>query len=145
MFKRCGWVFLMMAVIGSVIGFTVAAVITYATPTNCQAPEKIAGPKLYESEAVIEVKPRASGMSPLGENMSELSRSGPMTPQFFGTECMKIKSRNSFEKVVDQLELVTRWAVDKESALRILKEIVTTRKPFPGRCPLIPSSSTIRP
>ena len=50
-----------------------------------------------------------------------------MTPQFFGTEFEKIKSRNSLEKVVDSLELVNRWSVDKETALRILKGIVTTQ------------------
>jgi len=131
MFKRSWWVFLVMAVIGPVFGFMIAAIITYAVPNIRAALKTSVAPKTYESEAVIEVRPRASGMSPLGNDMSELSRSGPMTPQFFGTECMKIKCRNSFEKVVDQLELVSRWGVDKEAVLRILKEIVTARN-IPG-------------
>ncbi len=95
--------------------FMTAAVITYVMP------------KKYESEATIEVKPRMSGMSPLGPEMAEISGVTRMTPQFFGTEFEKIKSRNSLEKVVDNLALVNRWNVDKETALRILKGIVITQ------------------
>jgi capsular exopolysaccharide synthesis family protein len=94
--------------------FMTAAVITYVMP------------KKYESEATIEVKPRGTGMSPLGNAFTDIS-SGRMTPQFFGTEFEKIKSRNSLQKVVDNLELVNRWNVDKETALRILKGIVNTQ------------------
>src|SRR6478735_4365107 len=60
--------------------FMTAAVITYVMP------------KKYESEAVIEVKPRDTGDSPL---MIGSTRPSMMTPQFFGTEFEKIKSRNS--------------------------------------------------
>ena len=94
--------------------FMTAAVITYVMP------------KKYESEATIEVKPRGTGMSPLGNAFTDIS-GGRMTPQFFGTEFEKIKSRNSLQKVVDNLELVNRWNVDKETALRILKGIVNTQ------------------
>lgn len=95
--------------------FMTAAVITYVMP------------KKYESQAVIEVKPRAAGMSPLGSAMSETSGAGRMTAQFFGTEFEKIKSRNSLVKVVDNLQLVNRWNVDKETAIAILKGIVGTQ------------------
>ncbi len=94
--------------------FMTAAVITYVMP------------KKYESEAIIEVKPREIGMSPLG-SMASSSGGSMMTPQFFGTEFEKIKSRNSLSKVVDTLELVNKWNVDKETALRILKGIVNTQ------------------
>jgi len=94
--------------------FMTAAVITYVMP------------KKYESEAIIEVKPREVGMSPLGA-LSPGSSGSMMTPQFFGTEFEKIKSRNSLSKVVDTLELVNKWNVDKETALRILKGIVNTQ------------------
>ena len=94
--------------------FMTAAVITYVMP------------KKYESEATIEVKPRMSGMSPLGPEMADLGITR-MTPQFFGTEFEKIKSRNSLEKVVENLALINRWNVDKETALRILKGIVITQ------------------
>ena len=95
--------------------FMTAAVITYVMP------------KKYESTAVIEVKPPLPGMSPLGSAMTETSGAGRMTPQFFGTEFEKIKSRNSLEKVVEGLQLVNRWNVDKETALAILKGIVGTQ------------------
>jgi succinoglycan biosynthesis transport protein ExoP len=95
--------------------FMTAAVITYVMP------------KKYESQAVIEVKPRAAGISPLGLQLNELSGERAMTPQFFGTEFEKIKSRNSLEKVVQNLELVNRWSVDKETAMAILKGIVGTQ------------------
>ena len=88
-----------MIPVGSITGLFVAAVVTYVMP------------KQFESEAVIEVKPQA----------------GQLAPQFFGTEFEKIKSRNSLAKVVDNLELINRWGVDKETAIRILKGIVTTQ------------------
>ncbi len=95
--------------------FMTAAVITYVMP------------KKYESEATIEVKPRGLGMRPLGQMMSESNGANTMTPQFFGTEFEKIKSRNALSKVVEKLELVNRWNVDKETALAILKGIVNTQ------------------
>jgi succinoglycan biosynthesis transport protein ExoP len=95
--------------------FMTAAVITYVMP------------KKYESEATIEIKSRAAGMSPLGTQMTETSGANRMTAQFFGTEFEKIKSRNSLDKVVANLELVNRWGVDKETALKILKGIVNTQ------------------
>lgn len=99
MFKRFWWVFLAMIPVGLITGLFVAAIVTYVMP------------KQFESEAVIEVKPQA----------------GQLAPQFFGTEFEKIKSRNSLAKVVDNLELINRWGVDKETAIRILKGIVTTQ------------------
>lgn len=104
MFKRFWWVFLVMIPVGSIVGLLVAAVITYVMP------------KKYESEATIEVKPIAGESSP-----------SAMTPQFFGTEFEKIKSRTSLGRVVDNLELINRWGVDKETAIRILKGIVNTQ------------------
>lgn len=95
--------------------FMTAAVITYVMP------------KKYESYATIEVKPRGAGMSPLGATMTETSGASRATPQFFGTEFEKIKSRNSLQKVVESLQLVNRWNVDKETALSILKGIVNTQ------------------
>jgi len=95
--------------------FMTAAVITYVMP------------KKYESVAVIEVKPRIPGMSPLGTQMTEASGAGRMSPQFFGTEFEKIRSRNSLAKVVDNLQLVNRWNVDKETALNIVRGIVNTQ------------------
>jgi capsular exopolysaccharide synthesis family protein len=95
--------------------FMTAAVITYVMP------------KKYESSATIEVKPRSVGQSPFEGVNTQSYGSTPMTPQFFGTEFEKIKSSNSLAKVVENLELVTKWSVDKETAIRILKGIVNTQ------------------
>lgn len=95
--------------------FMTAAVITYVMP------------KKYESSATIEVKPRGIGQSPFEGASGQSYGSAPMTPQFFGTEFEKIKSSNSLTKVVDNLELVTKWGVDKETAIQILKGIVNTQ------------------
>ncbi|NQW99089.1 polysaccharide biosynthesis tyrosine autokinase [bacterium] len=95
--------------------FMTAAVITYVMP------------KKYESSATIEVKPRSIGQSPFESGSSQSYGATPMTAQFFGTEFEKIKSSNSLAKVVENLELVTKWGVDKETAIRILKGIVNTQ------------------
>lgn len=95
--------------------FMTAAVITYVMP------------KKYESSATIEVKPRSVGQSPFEGGNSSSYGSSPMTTQFFGTEFEKIKSSNSLAKVVENLELVNKWSVDKETAVRILKGIVNTQ------------------
>jgi polysaccharide biosynthesis transport protein len=95
--------------------FMTAAVITYVMP------------KKFESSATIEVRPKSLGQSPF-EGMSNSSYgSTPMTAQFFGTEFEKIKSRNSLSKVVDNLSLVNKWGVDRETAIGILKGIVGTQ------------------
>jgi polysaccharide biosynthesis transport protein len=95
--------------------FMTAAVITYVMP------------KKYESQSIIEVKPRMAAMSPLGPNMTETAGARMMTPQFFGTEFEKIKSRNSLQKVVDGLALTNRWNVDIEGAIGTLKGVVNTQ------------------
>jgi len=96
--------------------FMTAAVITYVMP------------KKYESRATIEVKPRTPSIIPLGEQNATASGASRMTPQFFGTEFAKIKSRNSLAKVVERLELPHKWGVDKEIALNILQDIVKTQE-----------------
>jgi polysaccharide biosynthesis transport protein len=93
--------------------FMTAAVITYVMP------------KKYESQAVIELKQRSLGISPF-EGDSRSYGSSPVTANFFGTEFEKIKSSNSLAKVVENLELVNRWGVDKENAIQILKGIIVT-------------------
>ena len=67
------------------------------------------------------------GKSPFGDQMGASFGANPMTPQFFGTEFEKIKSSNSLSKVVENLELVNKWGVTKEDAIRILKGIVNTQ------------------
>ena len=93
--------------------FMTAAVITYVMP------------KKYQSSATIEVKPRERTIDALGGGLQASGSS--MTPQFFGTEFEKIKSRNSLSKVIDNLDLVNKWGIDRETALNILKGIVSTQ------------------
>lgn len=93
--------------------FMTASVITYVMP------------KKYESSATIEVKPREKTIDPLGGIMS--SSAPTMTLQFFGTEFEKIKSRNALNRVIDKLDLTSKWSTDRETVLDILKGIVSTQ------------------
>lgn len=93
--------------------FMTASVITYVMP------------KKYESYATIEVKPRERTIEAITGQMRTNGQS--MTPQFFGTEFEKIKSRNSLARVIDSLDLVNKWGMDREAVLRILKGIVNTQ------------------
>ncbi len=113
MFKRYWWVFLVMLPVGTMIGFLAAAVVTYVMP------------KKYESKTTIQIMPPRLEAGPQG---SEFRGAGMMSPQFLADEFEKITSRNSLEKVVENLELVNRWNVDKETALRILEAVVSKEK-----------------
>ena len=111
MFKRYWWMLLVMAPVGMMAGFMVAAVVTYVMP------------KMYESHATIEIKPRMR--EGLGDAIP--ARSGGMSATIFATEFEKIRSRNSLSKVVESLDLTSRWGLDQESALQVLKRIVQTQ------------------
>jgi uncharacterized protein involved in exopolysaccharide biosynthesis len=105
MFKRYGWMLLVMAPVGMMAGLMLAAAVTYVMP------------KKYESFATIEIKNRTMVQAGNGESMHL---------QIQTTDFEKIKSRNSLSKVIDSLDLMNRWGLDRESALRILKGIVQT-------------------
>lgn len=93
--------------------FMTSAVITYVMP------------KKFESSATIEVKPRERAIDPLGGMMRE---NGPMmTPQFFATEFEKIKSRNSLGRIINSLDLTSKWSMDYEMVIKKLKNIVDTQ------------------
>lgn len=83
--------------------------------------------QVAEAEVTLEVKSRSVGISPLGAEMAETSGESKFSPNFFGTEFEKIKSRNSLEKVVDNLDLTQRWGVDKETALKRVKDSIQTQ------------------
>lgn len=82
-------------------------------------------PRKYESEAVIEVKPRGTGMSPFGTREAGAEAANMTSAQFFGTEFEKIRSSTSLAKVVDHLDLTNRWKVDKQTAIQMLKDDVS--------------------
>ena len=92
-------VFLVMIPLGAIVGLLLAGVATYVMP------------KKYESETTIEVKPG------IAESNINLQR--------FGTEFEKIKSSVSLGKVVENLGLTNKWGVDRQTAIRKLKGILT--------------------
>ena len=101
MFKRYWWMLLVMAPVGMMAGLMLTAVVTYVMP------------KKYESFATIEIKPRQRAID------------DPAPPTLsIGTELSIIKSRNLLSKVIDSLDLLNRWVVERETALKILSEIV---------------------
>jgi uncharacterized protein involved in exopolysaccharide biosynthesis len=104
MFKRYGWIFLVMVPLDSFAGLLVAAVITYMMP------------KKYESEAIIQIIPRS-----LPSGMDD---SGSQAPEQPAVMAEILKSRKALEQVAANLELPKRWNVDKESAIYILKGTV---------------------
>ncbi len=108
MFKRYWWMLLVMVPVGAMAGFLIASVVTYVMP------------KTYESSTVIEVRYR----NPM--SLGDPGSGGQMPQFFFGTAFEKIKSRNSFLKVIQSLDLTNRWGVNEEAALQILRKIVTT-------------------
>ena len=109
MFKRFWWMLLVMVPIGAMLGLGVMAVVTYTMP------------KQFESEATIEVR-----------QSSRLQKSAPEAPeertveQSARTVAQKLKSRKNLERVVDNLDLANRWAVDKDTAVQTLEKIVFT-------------------
>ena len=93
--KPIRWMSPVLLPLGAVLGLVVAALITYVAP------------KIYESEAVIEV--RKSAGAPMVQSLV----------------LERIKSRVTMERVVDQLELANKWNLDKDAAVLVLKKIVT--------------------
>jgi uncharacterized protein involved in exopolysaccharide biosynthesis len=111
MFKRLWWMFLVMLPVGAVIGLLVAAVITYVMP------------KKFESEAVIELR------EPTAAKEAEEVPTGAESYKFhFGTELEKFRSSKTLGSVVESLDLVQRWNMDKQAAIQILKSIVATQR-----------------
>lgn len=116
MFKRFWWVFLAMMPAGAVVGVLLAAVVTYVMP------------KQYESEAVIEVRPtevELLGYDPT-DTVGTPSEDVSKTPVYLKTAVEVINSSASLGNVVEKLELINKWGVDKETAVQILKGIVST-------------------
>lgn len=103
-----------MIPVGVIAGHLTAAVVTLKMP------------KLFESVGVIEVTPPLKGDSSTGR----------MKPrQFSEQEVGKIANAEILGKVVDGLDLPALWEMDRDAALRKLKESV--------RCELDPDSNRI--
>jgi len=105
MSKHGGRTLIAVMPIGAICGFLVAAVVTYAMP------------KVYESAAVIEVRPLSYESSfpwvPEGE-----------TPKWLSDEIVKMKSRESLDRVIDRLGLEGRWNMKRVDLQRELEESI---------------------
>jgi uncharacterized protein involved in exopolysaccharide biosynthesis len=93
--KRVRWMSPAMLPMGAILGVLVAALITYVSP------------KIYESEAVIEIRQPSGG------------------PMVQSSVLERIKSRKTLEWVVDQLGLTNKWNLEKDGAVVVLKKIVS--------------------
>jgi capsular polysaccharide biosynthesis protein len=105
MIRRFWWLFLVMLPVGLMGGLFLAAIITYVMP------------KMYESSAVIEVRSNSDFNAPV---------TNAKTQSFD-----RIKSREILVNVISRLELANRWSMDKESAIQVLKKIISIEK-IPG-------------
>jgi uncharacterized protein involved in exopolysaccharide biosynthesis len=101
--KRFWWIFIVMIPIGMTLGLLTSAVITYKMP------------KLYESEGIIEVT-SPSQVTPPGKLMKPR--------QFSEQELGSITGADILERVVDGLELPSKWGMARDEANRLLKESI---------------------
>ena len=97
---------LVMIPVGAMLGFLLAAIVTYVMP------------KEYESSATIEVKPRPLTL------LHQDQASSQMTEMYLSIEFEKIKSRASLLKVIEGMDLKKRWGMDEESVVRELKRMI---------------------
>lgn len=106
MLKRFWWMFIVMIPVGMILGLLTSAVITYKMP------------KLFESEGIIEVTLPSQVAPP-----AKL----PKPEQFSEQELGKITEASILERVVDGLDLPSRWGMGRDEATRLLKESVHCR------------------
>ena len=104
MFKRFGWIFLLMIPAGAFAGLVFAAVVTYVMP------------KKYESEAIIEVRPFANAP------VAPPRRTEGEAPAWLLMEIEKMRSRPNLEKVSQNLGLPNRWYLADDQVPPILKD-----------------------
>lgn len=91
--------------------FMTAAVITY-----------VMQPK-YESRAIVQIKPRAAGLNPVGAEGGEATR-GVVTANYLQNEFEVIRSRKVLSYVMEKLGLMASWNTDRETTLQVLQGIV---------------------
>ena len=93
--------------------FATAAIITYITPER------------YESTAVIAIHPPQTGIDPL--NMGSDGVTGAiMSRNYMQTQFELITSEKTLAKVESELDLSSQWNVETDTAISILKGIVST-------------------
>ena len=96
--------------------FMTAAVITYVLP------------KQYESVEVLQVNPNVADLDPFGGQMGPQMGANNMTRQFFATEFEVIVASETLQRVVERLDLTTRWKMEASSVVMQLKRIIGTNQ-----------------
>ena len=91
-------------VLGPILGFLVAAVVTRVTPIQ------------YESTAVVQVMSPSSGHASAGVLGSR---------QFFATQFEVITASKTLAPVVEELDLVRQWGKNQDEIIGTLKESIT--------------------
>lgn len=112
MSKRDRWGCFTTAAVGAVLGFLISALIACLMP------------RVYESEAVIEVRPLAEEKSSPAVDPVD---GDDETPRYMRTAVEQIKSHDMLGTTVESLKLARRWSVDREAAISILRENVNPR------------------
>lgn len=108
MLRRWWWILLVMAVVGPILGFLGAALVTYVMP------------KKYESVAVLQAVPEPVRVAPDGG----AAPMGPTPSRFLATEMEVIRAEKTLARAVDALDLSTRWGVERGQAIRMVRETV---------------------
>jgi succinoglycan biosynthesis transport protein ExoP len=92
--------------------FMTALVITYVMP------------KKYESKAVVQVRPKGTGMVLMPGTGMENRSQAEMNQTFFPTEFEVIRAQKTLDAAIEDLDLVNKWNSDPESVRRTLRGIV---------------------
>jgi uncharacterized protein involved in exopolysaccharide biosynthesis len=100
---------LVLPMVGLLVGFLGGVVASYVVARQ------------FESRAVVQVMP-ATGADALVVSGDAVRQVGP--EQFFATESEVIRARKTLERVVEHLDLATRWNVAPDDCVAILKDSV---------------------
>ncbi len=113
MFKRFWWVFLVTLILGPLAGVFFGGVIAYISP------------KTFESSATIQVRPVTPSVQVLPGHVSHDPSATPSN--FFATEFEVIRSQATLDRVIDQLDLMSRWGMPRPEVLEKLRQSIDTR------------------
>ena len=100
---------LVLPMVGLLVGFLVGVVASYVVPRQ------------FESRAVVQVMP-VSGADAVVVSGDAVRQVGQK--QFFATESEVIRARKTLERVVEHLDLATRWSVAPDDCLAVLQDSV---------------------
>lgn len=100
--------------VGAILGLMISVLSAFVAP------------KKYASVCVIQIHPSVLSVNPIGEEQ-EYMVGLHETEQFLQTEIAVIRSRETLMRVVERLDLTSRWlGMDAEAAVIVLEDIVQT-------------------